>query len=127
MAYLSADAVDLLRTLVLEVRALRQRLEAADAGIATGADAALIVAVYAVAGQRPFRAGELRDMAARPGTPEQALRGLLSGCRSNKAIGKALGAAAGKVCADSGLVLTAEPNSRGAIWRVSHAAKAAKR
>lgn len=120
MPYVGADALDLLRALVLEVRELRAMLEADRAGVASGADAALIAAIYAVAGLRPFRAQELISMARRPGAPELALRVLL-GERSPKRVGKLLAGAAGRPCSHSGLVLTAQPNRLGTIWRISHA------
>ena len=124
MAYISADAHQLLQALVLEVQALRAMLEADRQGVASGADTALLAAVYAVAGLREFRAGELRDMAQRPGGPEQALQTLIEG-RSTKSLGKLLQAAAGKPGA--GLVLLGAPSRRGSIWRIRHAPHPPKR
>lgn len=124
MPYLPAEAADLLRALVVEVRELRRMLEADRAGVASGADSALIAAVYAVAGHRECSARELIDMAQRPGLPEAALRALL-GDRSVKAVGKLLAAAAGRPCASTGLVLLQRPGRSGATWRIQHAHKAA--
>lgn len=125
MAYLAADAHTLLAQLVLEVRELRAELRAYRQGEASGADAALVAAVFAVAGPREFAVRELVDMARRPGVPEAALRALL-GERSAKAIGKLLHAAAGQPCATTGLVLVRASVGRlGATWRVSHPRKAA--
>jgi hypothetical protein len=127
MAYLPADAVELLRTLVLEVRALRQRLEAADARVATGAQSALIAAVFAVAGRRRCLTRELRDMASRPGVPERALQAILFDGKNNHAAGCSLGDAAGRPCADTGLVLTKVSSKRGTVWGISDATKSPNR
>lgn len=124
MPYLSPDAHALLAELVQRVAAVEDHLAALRAGVASGADAALVAAVFAVAGVRPFTAAELLAMAARPGVPERALFALL-GTRSVKGAGRLLGAAAGKPCADTGLVLVGEPSRRGTIWRISFARKCA--
>ncbi len=119
MAYLSADAHELLRELVQRLAAVEDHLAALRAGVASGADAALVAGVFAVAGLRQFTAAELLQMAARPGVPERALQALLAG-RSIKGAGKLLRAAAGKPCSATGLVLTFEPSRCGNVWRVSH-------
>ena len=122
MDSLSTDAIELLRALAIEVQALRRMLEADRQGVAAGADAALVHAVYAVAGSREFRAAELHAMAERPGTPEAALRALLGG-RSNKATGKLLAGAARRPCPDTGVVLLHTPSRRGGTWRIAPASQ----
>ena len=123
MIYLPDTAVDLLRSLVRSVAAMQLDLAALRAGIASGADVALVGAVFAVAGERSFESRVLIAMAAKPGVPEQALQVLIAG-RTAKGVGKLLRAAAGKPC-DSGLVLTFEPGRSPNIWRVSHPRKPA--
>lgn len=127
MPYVSESAVELLRELAVEVRALRAIIEADRAGIATGSQAAMTAAVFAVVGLRVFVARELAAMAQRPGIPEAALRALLAG-RSHKAIGQALAECAGRPCADLGLVLVRGKEGRsGWEWQVCHTSKAASR
>lgn len=115
MAY--HPSVDLLHDIARRLTGIEQHLAALRAGIASGADAALVGAVYAVAGERPFTSRELALMATRPGVPERVLAALIGG-RSPKGVGKLLQAAAGKPC-DNGLVLTFEPGRSPNIWRVS--------
>lgn len=126
--YLHEGAVDLLRQLVVdqramaaELRELRQALQAITAGVAPDATEALIAAVYAVASDRWFRSSELIAMSHRPGVPEQALRRLL-GDRSPCAVGVLLGPMVGQVCASTSLVLSTpsgRPGRQGRTWRVS--------
>ena len=123
MTYLPDTAVDLLRSLVRSVAAMQLDVAALRAGIASGADAALVGAVYAVAGERSFGSRELIAMATKPGVPEKVLQVLIAG-RSPGGVGKLLRAAAGKPC-DSGLLLTFEPGRSPNIWRVSHPRKPA--
>lgn len=123
MIRLPDSAVDILHALDRRLAAIEQHLAALRAGIASGADAALVGAVYAVAGERPFIARELLTMAARPGVPEQVLQVLIAG-HSVKGVGKLLRAAAGRPC-DNGLVLTFEPGRSPNIWRVSNPRKPA--
>ncbi len=125
MPYLPDTAVELLRTLAVEVRALREMIEADRQGRATGADAALVAAVYAVAGTRRFTSRELIEMASRPGVPEQVLSALLDG-RNPNSIGIALSAAAGKPCSN-GLMLTGKDGRTSKTWRVSYPQDPAKR
>jgi hypothetical protein len=125
MEYMTAVPVELLRAMdrrqaAIEqhLAAIRQDLAALRAGDATGADAALVGAVFAVAGERWFLSRELIDMAARPGVPERVLQALLGPKPSPGGVGKKLGAAAGKPC-QNGLVLTFEYGTDPKIWRVS--------
>lgn len=126
MPYISADAHQLLQAIVLELQALRRLIEADRAGIATGAQCAMIAAAFGVAGHRPFRAAELIELADRPGDPEAALRALIGGC-TPKQLGKLLGAAVGRPCAITGLVLSGTKHRLAAIWRISHAHTPASR
>ena len=124
MTYLPSTAVEILHAMDRRLQVIEAHLAALRQGIATGADSALVAAVFAVAGERRFEARELAAMAARPGVPEAALRALIDG-RSAKGIGRLLRAAAGRPC-DNGLVLTFEPGRSPNIWRVSNPRKPAK-
>ena len=118
MIRLPQTAVEILHSVDRRLAAIEQHLAALRAGEASGADAALVSAVFAVAGRRLFKACELIEMAKRPGVPELALLALLGPGRSAGGVGKLLGAAAGRPC-QNGLVLTFEPGSDPRIWRVS--------
>lgn len=128
MAYLPDTSVDLLRALLVgqraiesELRAQAQAIKALTAGVAPDAVAALVSAIFAVAGEREFRARELIGMAHRPGVPEAALR-IELGSRNAVGVGLLLASAADQPCPDTRLVLTAvggKPGRLGNTWRVS--------
>jgi hypothetical protein len=119
MPYVSADAVALLQQVVSELAELRRLVLDQRRGVRIGADVALLHVIFAVTGYREFTARELIQMAARPGVPEAALRGLL-GERSPRQVGKLLAPIVGTPSADTGLVLTATPGRCGNTWRVSN-------
>jgi len=137
MPYVSSDLVAVYHAMLGRLdaieagqHALRQLLEGHHQGLATGTEAALVQAVFAVAGGREFTAQELIDMAHRPGEPERALRILMgmARLRSARAAGKALAAAAGRPCADTGLVLQRiDRGGRACLWLVSNQPKPASR
>ena len=129
MPYHSAELVDLVQALHADLRDLRKMYEADRAGIATADDAALVAAVFAVAGSHRFTAQQLIDLAHQPGDPERGLRALLGDrLRSARAAGKALAAAAGRPCADTGLVLQRiDRGGRACLWLVSNQPKPASR
>ena len=137
MAYASMELVELYRVMARDVAELRagqatllQRIEGDQHGVATGTQAALIHAVYAVTAGERFSSQGLLDLAHRPGEPERALRSLLGAdrLRSAAAIGKALSGAAGRPCVATGMVLQNESRAgRGAWWLVSNPRIAAER